>query len=68
MKSTKLMLAVIATFLITWCVMGLIGYALSDLSFRDCLTHGATLMLLMIIGWLPAIIVGNDVNDYLNSK
>jgi hypothetical protein len=25
------------------------------------------LMLLMIIGWIPAIIVGNDVNDHLNS-
>lgn len=67
MKSTKLMLAVIATFLITWCVMGLIGYLLSDASYRDCMTHGGTLMLLMIIGWIPAIVVGNDVNEQLNS-
>jgi hypothetical protein len=67
MKQTKLMLAVIATFLSTWCVMGLIGYLLSDLSFRDCMTHGATLMLLMIIGWIPASIVGYDVNEQLNS-
>ena len=67
MKSTKIMLAVIATFLITWCVMGLIGYLLSDLSFRDCMTHGATLMLMLLLGWIPAIIVGNDVNDQLNS-
>ncbi len=68
MKSTKLMLAAIATLLITWCVMGTIGWCVSDLSFRDCLTHGGTLMLMMIIGWIPAIIVANDVNDYLNSK
>ena len=67
MKSTKLMLAVIATLLITWIVMGTIGWCVSDLSFRDCLTHGGTLMLMMIIGWVPAIIVGNDVNDHLNS-
>ena len=67
MKSTKLMLAVIATFLITWCVIGLIGYLLSDLSFRDCMTHGGTLMVLMIIGWIPAVIVGSDVHDQLNS-
>ena len=66
MKSTKLMLAVIATFLSTWCVLGLIGYLLSDLSFRDCLTHGATLMLMLLLGWIPAIVVGNDVNDQLN--
>ena len=68
MKSTKLMLAVIATLLLTWCVMGLIGWCLSDLSFRDCLTHGATLMLMLLLGWVPAIIVGNDVNDQLNPK
>jgi hypothetical protein len=66
MKSTKLMLAVIATFLITWCVMGLIGYLLSDLSFRDCMTNGATIMILLFVGWVPAIVVGNDVHDHLN--
>jgi hypothetical protein len=67
MKSTKIMLAVIATFLITWCVMGLIGWCLSDLSFKECITHGGTLMLLTIIGWIPASIVGCDVNEHLNS-
>ena len=60
------MLAVIAKFLSTWCVLGLIGWYISDLSFRDCLTHGRTLMVLMLVGWIPAIIVGNDVNDHLN--
>ena len=67
MKSTKLMLAVIATFLITWCVLGLIGYLLSDLSFRDCMTNGGTIMIMFIIGWIPASIVGYDVNEQLNS-
>ncbi len=61
------MLAVIATFLITWCVMGLIGWCVSDLLFKECLTHGGTLMLLMIVGWIPAVLVGIDVNDHLNS-
>jgi hypothetical protein len=60
------MLAVIATFLITWCVMGLIGYLLSDLSFRDCMTNGGTIMIMFIIGWIPASIVGYDVNEHLN--
>ena len=67
MKSTKLMLAVIATLLTTWIVMGTIGWCLSDLSFRDCITHGGTLMLMLIVGWIPAIIVGDDVNDHLKS-
>ena len=61
------MLAVIATLLTTWIVMGTIGWCLSDLSFRDCITHGGTLMLMLIVGWIPAIIVGDDVNDHLKS-
>jgi hypothetical protein len=66
MKSTKIMLAVIVTTLTTWCVMGLIGYLLSDLLFRDCMTHGGTLMLMLIFGWIPAIFVGSDLNNHLN--
>jgi len=62
MKSTKIMLAVLATILITWCVMGLIGYLLSDISYRDCMTNGATLMLMLIFGWIPSIIVGADLD------
>jgi lysozyme family protein len=67
MKSTKIMLAILATFLITWFVIGTIGYLLSDLSFRDCMTNGATIMIMFIIGWIPASIVGYDLDEYLNS-
>lgn len=62
MKSTKIMLAVIATFLITWCVIGLIGYLLSDSSYRECMTHGGTLMFLLVFGWIPSLIIGDDMN------
>ena len=62
MKSTKIMLAVIATFLITWCVMGLIGYLLSDASYKECMTHGGTLMFLLVFGWIPSLIIGDDIN------
>jgi hypothetical protein len=67
MKSTKIMLAIIATFLNTWCVLGLIGYLLSDLSFRDCLICGPTLVLMLVLGWIPALLVGRDVVEYLDS-
>ena len=66
MKSTKIMLAVIATFLITWCVMGTIGWCLSDLSFKECMSNGGTLMLMLIFGWIPAFFVGFDYSDHLN--
>jgi hypothetical protein len=62
MKSTKIMLATIATFLITWCVMGLIGYLLSDLSYKECMTNGATLMFLLVFGWIPSVILGFDMD------
>ena len=62
MKSTIIMLAVLATILITWCVMGLIGYLLSDLSYRDCMTNTGTLFLMLFIGWIPSIIVGADLD------
>jgi hypothetical protein len=65
MKTTKIMLAVIATFLITWCVIGLIGYLISDASYRECMTNGGTLMFMLIFGWIPAVILGADLNDEL---
>ena len=66
MKSTKIMVAVIATLIITWCVIGLIGYLLSDGTYKECMTHGGTLMFMLIFGWIPAIIIGSDLNDKLN--
>jgi hypothetical protein len=65
MKTTKIMLAVIATFLITWCVIGLIGYLISDISYRECMSNGGTLMFMLIFGWIPAVILGADLNDEL---
>ena len=65
MKTTKLMLAAIATTLITWCVMGLIGYLLSDCSYKECMVDSITLFLMLIIGWIPAIIVGSDLDKQL---
>lgn len=62
MKSTIIMVAVLATLLLTWCVMGTIGYLLSDLSYKECMTHGATLMLMLVFGWVPAVVVGADLD------
>jgi hypothetical protein len=68
MIKTKIMLAVIATFFITWCVMGLIGYLLSDLSYKECMTNGATLMFLLIFGWIPSVIVSYDMNEKFDNN
>lgn len=65
MKQTKLMLAFIATFLITWCVIGSIGWMLSDLSYRECMTHSFTFFVMLLIGWIPASIVVYDLDKIL---
>ena len=67
MKLTKIMLAVIATLLITGIVLGLIGYLVSDLSFKECLKHDAMIYFMLILGWVPAIFVGSDVQEHLDS-
>ena len=67
MKDTKIMLAVIATLISTWTLLSLIGYALSDASLRECYTHGGTLMLMLIFGWIPSAIVACDLYKKLNT-
>lgn len=68
MKSTKIMLAVIATLIATWTLFSFIGYFLYDLSLRDCFTHGGTLMLMLIFGWIPAVIIASDLNNTLKKN
>jgi hypothetical protein len=65
MKTTKIMLAVIASLLTTWTSMSLIGYALSELSLHECYTHGGTLMLMLLFGWIPAVIIACDLDKQL---
>jgi len=68
MKSTKIMLAVIASLLTTWTSMSLIGYAVSELSLRECYTNGGTLMLMLLFGWIPAVIIACDLDKHLNNN
>lgn len=68
MKSTKIMLAVIATLIATWTTFSLIGYILSDTSLRDCYTHSGTLFMMLIFGWIPAVIIASDLNDTLKDN
>ena len=65
MKSTKIMLAIIATLLLTWCVIGSIGWMLSDLSYKDCMTNSGTFFFMLIFGWIPCIIIGSDLDENL---
>lgn len=63
------MLAAIATFLLTWLTITTIGYYLSDATdLKSCATHGATIMLMVIFGWVPSVIVGADLEKKYNNE
>jgi ABC-type multidrug transport system permease subunit len=64
MKSTKLMLAVIATFVLTSMFLGGIGYLLSDLTYKQCMQHPALLFGMLVIGWIPSVIVAMDLEEH----
>ena len=63
MKQTKIMVTVIIVFLLTWTLLACIGYLLSDTAFKECMVHPATLIIMLIFGWFPAYIVGEDLNN-----
>jgi hypothetical protein len=63
MKSTKIMLAFIATLFSTWTIISLIEYILSDMSLRDCYTNVGTLICMGIFGWIPSVIIAIDLEE-----
>jgi hypothetical protein len=66
MKSTKIMLAVIGTFIATWMFLTTIGWLLSeDQSFRQVATSGGILIILFIFGWIPSMVVAIDLDQKL---
>ena len=65
MKSTKIMLAIIATLITTWTSMSLIGWMLSELSLRECYTDDGILICMILFGWIPAVIIACDLDAHL---
>jgi len=66
MKKTKIMLAIIITFLTTWFVVTLITYMLSsDISLRKAATEHFTLIIMVVFGWIPSVVIGIDLDKKL---
>ena len=63
MKSTKIMLCLIATLITTWLFVAIITYFLSDLDFKSCFSAGSTIGIMLLIGWVPSIIIGSDLDS-----
>ncbi len=66
MKNTINMLVFVGTTMLTWMGMGFIGYMLSDAGYKDCMTDTATIMAMVVLGWVPAVIVISDIDKYLS--
>jgi hypothetical protein len=67
MKQTITMLAFLATLLMTWVLVSFIGWCLSESTLKACATHGGTIMIMMIFGWIPALVVSIDLDEKLNA-
>ena len=68
MKSTKVMLVVLSTLIVTCILVGLTVYLLSNLSYKESITNSATLFIMLFVGWIPSVIVAVDYNEHLNNK
>ena len=63
MKSTKIMLAVIATLVITWLTLGLLFYVLSDMTYKESISNSGIGYMMLFIGWVPSVIVAADLDE-----
>lgn len=66
MKSTKIMLAIIATLIITWMSLGFIFYIFSDMTFKESCCNPGVGSIMLFIGWVPALIVGADLETTIH--
>lgn len=64
MIQTKTMLLAIASFMITYALVGFIGYLLFDMvSYRLTLIDPGMVVFMSIFGWLPAAVIAVDYHE-----
>lgn len=67
MKNTKIMLAAVGTFVVTWLLLGLAFMLLSgNIGYRESLTDTFVVFIMIIFGWIPSVIVGTDLDAIHN--
>lgn len=66
MNKTKIMLAVIGTFIATWIGLGLIAMFFADYdTLSYAMQNGLVIVLMIVLGWIPSVIVGSDYSEKL---
>lgn len=70
MKGTITMILCLLTFLATWMGVSYINYLCGDetVSFKQAATHPAMFLFMLVLGWIPAVVVGSDVDELLKNK
>lgn len=64
MIQTKTMLLAIACFMITYALVGLIGYLLFDMvSYRLTLIDPGMIVFMFMFGWLPTAVIAVDYHE-----
>jgi hypothetical protein len=62
MRNTKIMLAAIATYIATWTFIAFAVWMLSvNITFRECAILEGVLFFQFIFGWIPSVIVSQDL-------
>jgi hypothetical protein len=62
MTNTKIMLAAIATYIVTWTFIAFAVWMLSvNITFRECATLEGVLIFQFMFGWIPSVIVSQDL-------
>lgn len=64
MLKTKTMLVCITTFVITLLIVNtIVWYLTGIITFRESFSHGATIIIMLSVGWIPAVIVSDDYHN-----
>jgi len=62
MRNTKIMLALIATYITTWAFITFVVWMLSTgITFKECAILEGVLIFQFMFGWIPTVIVSQDL-------
>jgi hypothetical protein len=63
MKTTKIILSLILTGLLTWVGIGIVVYLLSEMNFKESMSSSQTILTFILGGWLPISGVFIDLTE-----
>ena len=69
MKTTKTMLLGMTVFMITLLIVNAFVWYLADtITYKESFAHGATIVIMLVTGWIPSVIVSHDYYYYGQDK